>query len=178
MTCWSTRVACVAGADYQWRGNGGQSTNAAAPLNIANGDETLLTSKRLLAERTDKRGARAAAVVRVPDPASTPEFNPLGEALYAYHLAYAFGHVGAPAAAPGRRKKKKPAVDATANDAVDAKRVAARNELRAFGVAARVLGLDEAGHAYQRWPLLGPVLWIMVGGVGTSRVSGVLPERY
>ncbi|MGC4857079.1 hypothetical protein ACLQ24_27835, partial [Micromonospora sp. DT4] len=24
---------------------------------------------------------------------------------------------------------------------------------------------------------LGPVLWIMVGGVGTSRVSGVLPER-
>jgi dTMP kinase len=25
---------------------------------------------------------------------------------------------------------------------------------------------------------LGPVLWIMVGGVGTSRVSGVLPERY
>ncbi|MGC4854549.1 hypothetical protein ACLQ24_14435, partial [Micromonospora sp. DT4] len=38
-------------------------------------------------------------------------------------------------------------------------------------------GITEA-ELYQVDYRLGPVLWIMVGGVGTSRVSGVLPERY
>jgi len=143
-----TRSERRKGNDYLWRGNGMRYTNKPAPLAIALADETLTASK----ERVRERANAADAVAQAPHLVSPPTLsNPLGEALYDYHLAYTStsGQTESTATATGAKKKKKIAVSATAdptpNSVTESARETVLSALRDFGVTEPVGSRDVAG---------------------------------